>query len=85
MYNPLNRHPRVREGFLLAQWITTGATAVSTPILIGIYGLDDIPGWFNITVAALAALWTYTGVTAQGNVTGNDAEGYPITTGADEA
>jgi hypothetical protein len=83
MYNPLNKHPKVREGFLLGQWITTGATAVATPVLIGVYGLDDIPGWFNITVAALAALWTYTGLTAQGNVTGTDAEGYKITTGAD--
>lgn len=77
-YNPLNRHPKVREGFLLAQWITTGGTVVATPILIGIYGLNDIPGAFNIVVTALAALWTYTGLTAQGNVTGTDSAGYKI-------
>lgn len=78
MYNPLNDYPEVRRWLLLVQWLTTGATTVGGVALTGIYGLDDIPGWYNVTVMTLAALWTYTGFTAQNNVTGNDETGRPI-------
>lgn len=77
--NPLNRYPKVREFALMIQWITTGLTTVGGIALAGIYeGVDQIPGWYNVTVMVLAALWTYTGLTAQGNVTGTDANGYQL-------
>lgn len=77
--NPLNRYPKAREIALMIQWVTTGLTTVGGVALAGLHGgVDDIPGWFNITVLVLAALWTYTGLTAQGNVTGIDPDGYKI-------
>lgn len=77
--NPLNKYPKVREFALLIQWITTGLTTVGGVVLAGIYdGVDQIPGWYNVVVMVLAALWTYTGLTAQGNVTGTDPNGYQL-------
>lgn len=77
--NPLNKYPKVREFALMIQWITTGLTTVGGIALAGIYeGVDQIPGWYNVTVMVLAALWTYTGLTAQGNVTGTDPKGYQL-------
>ncbi|MGY0390827.1 hypothetical protein ACWZJV_27960 [Nocardioides sp. WG-D5] len=77
--NPLNKYPKVREFALMIQWITTGLTTVGGIALAGIYdGVDRIPGWYNVAVMGLAALWTYTGLTAQGNVTGTDPEGYQL-------
>lgn len=77
--NPLNKYPKVREFALMVQWITTGLTTVGGIALAGIYdGVDRIPGWYNVAVMGLAALWTYTGLTAQGNVTGTDANGYQL-------
>jgi len=81
--NPLNRYPKAREIALMIQWVTTGLTTVGGVALAGIYGgVSDIPGWFNVTVMVLAALWTYTGLTAQGNVTGIDPNGYKLPAGS---
>lgn len=66
MSTPLDQYPEVRKTLYVIQWITTGLTGA-----LGIYFTaqgDDVPQWYTIAVAVLAFLWTYTGVTAQQNV-----------------
>ena len=65
MTNPLDAYPAVRRVLYLLQWLTTGATGVLGVIFAA---GDTVPEWYTITVAVLAFIWTYTGITAQGNV-----------------
>jgi hypothetical protein len=37
-------------------------------ILTAQFGIDDLPDWYTITGLVLSFVWTYTGITAQGNV-----------------
>ncbi|MDB5716456.1 MAG: hypothetical protein JWO15_3853 [Sphingomonadales bacterium] len=67
--NPLDQYPAARRILYLLQWITTGATGVLGVIFAA---QSDVPRWYTITVAVLAFVWTYTGVTAQTNVTDTD-------------
>lgn len=62
--NPLNEYPSVRKALYLLQWLTTGATGV---LGIVFTAQGDVPSWYTVTVAALAFVWTYTGITAAGN------------------
>lgn len=62
--NPLDQYPSVRRALYLLQWITTGATGVLGVIFAT---QQDVPQWYTIAVAALAFVWTYTGLTAQAN------------------
>lgn len=64
--NPLNDYPGARKALYLLQWITTGLTGIG-----GIYYASqsaDVPTWYTLTVAILAFVWTYTGITAAQNV-----------------
>jgi hypothetical protein len=65
--NPLEQYPEARKVLYLIQWITTGLTALG-----GIYFAtiqEPTPQWFTLVVALLAFVWSYTGITAQQNVT----------------
>lgn len=82
-YNPLNKHPKVREGFLAFQWLVTGIQTVGGALFAFIYGVDPgaWPIWFLGSLAVAPVLWAYLGLTAQGNVTGIDPNGYKIEEG----
>lgn len=73
--NPLDEKPQIRKALYLAQWICNG--------LIGAYSIvilaqsDTPPKWFTIVVAVLGFLWTYTGITAQGNTPAGGVPGNP--------
>lgn len=81
-YNPLNNHPRVRQGFLTAQWVTNGIHVVGGALFAFMYGPNpsEWPIWFLGSLAVTPGLWAYLGLTAQGNVTGIDPQGYKIPT-----
>lgn len=80
-YNPLNRHPKVREVALGAQWAVTGVQTVLSALFAFMYGTPaDWPVVFLGSLAVAPVLWAYLGVTAQGNVTGNDPAGYKLPT-----
>ena len=64
--NPLNDYPRARKVLYFLQWLTTGATGVLGVILTAREAA--VPEWYTVTVAVLAFVWTYTGLTAQTNV-----------------
>jgi len=76
-YNPLNKYPKVREGAYAFQWITNLVLLV-IGIVLTAQGLS--PLWWVITQLVANGVWGYLGLTAQGNVTGTDAEGNQITT-----
>lgn len=63
--NPLDAYPALRKVLFLLQWLTTGATGV---LGIVFTAQGNVPTWYTVTVACLAFVWTYTGITAQGNV-----------------
>jgi len=63
--NPLDDYPQARKVLYLIQWITTGITGAAA---IYFATQPEVPGWFTVTVAILAFVWTYTGITAQQNV-----------------
>lgn len=78
-YNPLNNHPKIRQGALNAQWLVTGAQTVGGALFAFMYGSPaDWPVWFLGSLAVAPVLWAYLGLTAQGNVTGIDPQGYKI-------
>jgi hypothetical protein len=81
--NPLNNHPRIREGLLLVQWVITGLQTVLVVLFGFLYGasaadLAQWPTWFLASLVVAPALWSYLGFTAQGNVTGIDPNGYKL-------
>lgn len=80
--NPLNKYPKIREIFLGAQWVVNGVHVVGGALFAFMFGPNptEWPIWFLGSLAITPVLWAYLGLTAQGNVTGTDAEGYPITT-----
>lgn len=81
IYNPLDKHPKIREVALATQWVVTGVQTVLSALFAFMYGNPaDWPVWFLGSLAVAPVLWAYLGRTAQGNVTGTDAEGYPLTT-----
>ena len=82
MTNPLDRHPRIRQGLLDVQWAITGVQTVLSALFLFLYGenLDRWPMWFLASLAVPPVLWAYLGRTARGNVTGTDAAGMPLTT-----
>lgn len=58
--------PRVRSILYKLQYVTSLLT-----LLVGVgYAAagNALPEWYGITVAVLAALWTYTGITADAHV-----------------
>lgn len=70
--NPLDNLPYVRKALYFVQWVANG--------VIGVLGIvftakGDSPAWFILTVACLAFLWTYAGITAQTNVATPDDPG----------
>lgn len=85
-YNPLNRYPKIREFALAFQWLVTGAQVLLGAMFLYSYGdnLDRWPTWFLASLAVAPALWTYLGITAQGNVTGTDINGYKVPTAGKE-
>ena len=68
--NPLEQYPSARRLLYTLQWLTTGATGVLGVIFAA---NDDVPDWYTITVAVLAFVWSYTGLTAQSNTPKPDA------------
>lgn len=82
MNNPLDRHPRIRQGLLDVQWAITGLQTVLGALFFFMYGdnLDVWPVWFLASLVVAPALWGYLGFTARNNVTGTDAAGMPLTT-----
>lgn len=78
-YNPLNNHPKIRQGALNVQWGVTGLQTVGGALFAFMYGSPaDWPVWFLGSLAVAPVLWAYLGVTAQGNVTGIDPNGYKL-------
>jgi hypothetical protein len=78
-YNPLNRHPRVREAALATQWVVTGVQTVLSALFAFMYGSPaEWPVVFLGSLAVTPVLWAYLGLTAQGNVTGMDPQGYKL-------
>lgn len=82
MSNPLDRHPKIRQGLLDLQWGVTGLQTIGSVLFVFMYGdnLDAWPVWFLASLAVAPALWGYLGFTARNNVKGTDAEGMPLTT-----
>lgn len=79
MNNPLDRHPKIRQGLLDVQWGVTGLQAVGSALFLFMYQSPaDWPVWFLASLAVAPALWGYLGFTARNNVTGTDSAGYPI-------
>jgi 4-hydroxybenzoate polyprenyltransferase len=64
--NPLDQYPKLRKALYLAQWVLNGVTGV---LGIVFTAQGDTPEWYVLTVAVLAFVWTYAGITAQTNVT----------------
>jgi hypothetical protein len=67
--NPLNEYPKVRKALYVVQWIISlvmGALGIVLAAQNG--GPENLPGWYNTATLVLAFVWTYTGITAQGNV-----------------
>lgn len=62
--NPLDQYPALRAKFYLAQWVTNLILGVVGVVLTTL-GLS--PLWFIIVTAAFNFVWSYTGITAQGN------------------
>jgi hypothetical protein len=77
MQNPLNEYPRIRKAVYAVQWAISGVLGATGVALIAI-DPQDIPLWYTIATGVVAFAWTYTGVTASRNVTGNDEAGHPI-------
>lgn len=63
--NPLDNYPGVRKALYLIQWLVNGVTGVMGIIFTA---QGESPAWYVLTVACLAFLWTYAGITAQSNV-----------------
>jgi hypothetical protein len=78
--NPLNKYPKVRQGFLIAQWVITGAQVVLGALFAFMYGANptEWPVWFLGSLTVGPVLWGYLGLTASGNVAGTDSQGYQI-------
>ena len=70
--NPLDNMPGLRKALYFVQWVINGVTGV-----LGIVytAQGESPAWYVLTVACLAFVWTYAGITAQGNVQGKTPEG----------
>ena len=64
--NPLDQYPVIRRYLYLVQWVANLVMGVIAVVLVT-KGLN--PEWFIILTAAFNFIWTYTGLTAQGNVT----------------
>lgn len=78
MQNPLNEHPKIRKAVYTIQWIGSGVLGA---LGVALFAIDpnDIPLWYTVAVGVVSFAWTYTGFTANRNVTGNDAAGLPTT------
>lgn len=78
--NPLDKHPKIREALLFVQWAVTGIMGILGVVFLAMAGGDvnQVPDWYAIALVATQFAWTYLGFTAQNNVTGTDAAGYPI-------
>jgi hypothetical protein len=63
--NPLDNYPSARKVAYLLQWLSTLATGILGVIFTA---GDEVPEWYTVTVAVLAFVWSYTGLTAQTNV-----------------
>ena len=64
--NPLNRYPGLRSALYLVQWVVNGILGAIAVVLVA---LGESPLWFVITSGVFNFLWSYAGLTAQGNVT----------------
>lgn len=64
--NPLDQYPSLRKVAYFLQWITTLATGVLGVVFTAREAA--VPEWYTVTVAVLAFVWSYTGLTAQTNV-----------------
>lgn len=76
--NPLEQYPSVRRLLYTLQWITSGATGILGVIFVA---EGDVPDWYTTTVAVLAFVWSYTGLTAQSNTPKPPADERGATTG----
>ena len=74
--NPLDEYPGARKALYLIQWITTGVTGV-LGLVYTFQGDGNPPHWYTVTVACLAFVWAYTGITAQGNTPAGGVPGNP--------
>lgn len=69
--NPLDSHPQARRIAYFVQWtvnLVLGATAVVLTTL------GESPLWYVIATGVANFLWSYTGLTAQTNVTQHETE-----------
>lgn len=74
--NPLDTMPGVRKALYFVQWVYNGVLAVAGAVLlVQQTPLADAPQWYLYLAAVGPVLWTYLGLTAQTNVTGNDVDG----------
>lgn len=73
--NPLANNPKARQVLYLAQWIVNGVLGIVSIVLVA---LHQNPVWWVIVQAVFNFVWTYTGLAAQTNVTGTDADGYKL-------
>ena len=67
--NPLDTHPKIRKALYVVQWALNGVLGLIGVILTA---RGESPAWFVIVGLVFNFVWTYTGLTASGNViTGN--------------
>ena len=64
--NPLDQYPAIRRYLYLVQWVVNLVMGVIAVVLLA---KGQTPESFIIVTAAFNFIWTYTGLTAQGNVT----------------
>lgn len=67
--NPLDQYPDIRRSLYLLQWIVNGVLGV---IAIVLTILGTSPLWYVIVTGVFNFIWSYTGITAQTNVTDTD-------------
>lgn len=71
--NPLNQYPKARKVAYAIQWVVNGIMGIIGIILTANYGLDGVPAWYVTANLVFNFVWTYTGLTAQSNVSDPDA------------
>lgn len=66
--NPLDNYPSIRAGLYLFQWVVNGFLTIAGVVFVSLgTALDALPTWYVLALAVAPALWTYLGITAQGN------------------
>ena len=66
--NPLDRYPSIRAALYMIQWVVNGVLVIAGVVFTALgTSLDALPSWYVLALAIAPVLWTYLGLTAQGN------------------